>query len=153
MSLTLINLNPLLDKLSKKNKQVFLLSNFNITLLNYNDHHPTNEFLDSLVSDSFLPYVLQPTRLTSHSKTLIDNIFANVISYQVIFGNITATVSDHLPQFLFVPKVFSNPSCQKSNIYERDCSTFVQQNFVLDYFNKDWSDVLQLDQQRCESFH
>ena len=62
-------------------------------------------------------------------------------------GNITATISDHLPQFLFVPNVFSNPSCQKSNIYERDWSKFVQQNFVLDYFDKDWSDVLQLDQQ------
>ena len=149
MSLTLINLNPLLDKF----KQVFLLGNFHITLLNYNDHHPTNEFLDSLVSNSLLTYILQPTRLTSHSKTLSDNIFPNVISHQLIFGNITATISDHLPQLLFVPNVFSNPSCQKSNIYERDCSSFVQQNFVLDYFNKDWSDVLQLDQQRCESFH
>ena len=39
------------------------------------------------------------------------------------------------------------PSCQKSNFYERDWSKFVQQNLVLDYFNKDWSDVLQFDQQ------
>ena len=140
-------LNPILDKSSKENKQVFLLGDFNIDLLNYNDHQPTNEFLDSLTSNSFLPYILQPTRLTSHSKTLIDNIFSNVISHEVTSGNITATISDHLPQFLFVPNVFSNPSCQKSNIYERDWSKFVQQNFVLDYFDKDWSDVLQLDQQ------
>ena len=42
------NLNPLLDKLSKENKQVFLLGDFNINLLNYNDHQPTDEFLDSL---------------------------------------------------------------------------------------------------------
>ena len=92
-------LNPVLDKLSKESKQVFLLGDFNIDLLNYNDHQPTNEFLDSLASNSFLPYILQPTRLTSHSKTLIDNIFSNVISYEVISGNITATISDHLPQF------------------------------------------------------
>ena len=136
-----------MTKLSKENKQVFFLGDFSIDLLNYNDHQPTNEFLDSLASNSFLPYILQPTRLTSHSKTLIDNIFSNVISYEVISGNITATISDHLPQFLFVPNVFSNPSCQKSNIYERDWSKFVQQNFVLDYFDKDWSDVCQLDQQ------
>ena len=55
-------------------------------------------------------------------------------------------MSDHLPQFLLVPDVLSNPSCQKSNIYERDWSKFIQQNFVLDYFDKDWSDVFQLDQ-------
>ena len=131
------NLNPLLDKLSRESKQVFLIGDFNINLLKYNEHQPTNEFLVSLVSNSFLPYIIQPTRLTSDSKILIDNIFPNVISHEVISGNITATISDHLPQFLFVPNVFSNPSCQKSNIYERDWSKFVQQNFVLDYFDKD----------------
>ena len=73
------HLNTLLDKLSKENKQVFLLGDFNINLLNYNDHQPTNEFLDSLASNSFIPYILQPTRITSHSKTLTDNIFSNII--------------------------------------------------------------------------
>ena len=141
------NLNPLLDKLSKENKRVFLLGDFNINLLNYNDHQPTDEFLDSLASNSFLPCFLQPTRLTSHSKTLIDNILSNVTSHEVISGNITATISDDLPQFLFFPNVLSNPSYQKSNIYEGDWSNFVQEKLVLDYFDKDWSDVLQLDQQ------
>ena len=145
MDVTDVNLNPLLDKLFKENKQVFLLGDFNINLLNFNDHQPTDEVLDSLVSNSFIPYILQPTRLTSHSKTLIDNIIYNVISHEVISGNITATISDHLPQFLLVPDVLSNPSCQKSNIYERDWSKFVEQNFVLDYFDTDWSNVLQLD--------
>ena len=37
--------------------------------------------------------------------------------------------------------------CQKSNIYERDWSKLIQTDFILDYFVKDWSDVLQLDQQ------
>ena len=60
-------LDTLLDKLSKQNKQVFLLGDFNINLLNYNDHQPTNEYLDSLSSNSFIPYILQPTRITSHS--------------------------------------------------------------------------------------
>ena len=54
-------LNDLLDKVSKEQKSVFLLGDFNINLLNYNDHNPTNEFLDSLASNSFVPYILQPT--------------------------------------------------------------------------------------------
>ena len=87
-----------------------------MNLLNYNDHQPTNEFLDSLTSNSFLRYILQPTRLTSHSKTLIDNIFSNVISYEVISGNITATISDHLPQFfLFLMYFQTHPA--KSQIF------------------------------------
>ena len=46
-----MDLNPFLDKLSKENDQVFLLGDFDINLLKDNDHHPTNEFLDSLVSN------------------------------------------------------------------------------------------------------
>ena len=84
---------------------------------------------------------------TSHSKTLIDNIFSNFISPEIISGNITATISDHLPQFSFVPNILSNPSTQKSNYYERDWSKFKQENFILDYFDKDWADLLQIDQQ------
>ena len=131
----------------KERKQVFLLGDFNINLLNYNDHQPTNDFLDSLASNSFIPYILHPTRITSHSKTLIDNIFSNYISHEIISGNITATISDHLPQFSFVRNMLSNPSTQKSNFYERDCSKFKQENFILDYFDEDLVDLLQLDQQ------
>ena len=141
------DLTTLLDRLSKENKQVFLLGDYNINLLNYNDHQPTNEFLDSLPSNSFISYTLQPTRITSYSKTLIDNILSNIISNEVISSNRTATISDHLPQFSFAPNVLSKTSGQKSNIYERDWSKFIQADFVLDYFDKDCSDVLQLDQQ------
>ena len=65
----------------------------------------------------------------------------------MIFGNINTTISDHLPQCLFAPNVLSKNSCQKSNTYERDWPKFIQTYFVLDYFDKDWPDVLQLDQQ------
>ena len=69
------------------------------------------------------------------------------ISPDITFGNITATLSDHLPQFSFIPNILSNPSTQKSNYYERDWSEFKQENFILDYFDKDWDDLLQIDQQ------
>ena len=39
-------INQLLDKILKE-QQIFLLGDFNINLLNYNEHQPTNEFLDS----------------------------------------------------------------------------------------------------------
>ena len=79
-------LNTFPDKLSKESKQVFLLGDFKINLLNYNDHQPTNKYLDSLSSNSFIPYILQSTRITSHSETLIDYIFSNTISHETISG-------------------------------------------------------------------
>ena len=140
-------LNKLLNKVPKERKSVFLPGDFNANFLNYNNHNLTNEFLDSLTSNSFFPYVLQPTRLTSHSKTLIDNIFSNIISPEAISGNLTATISDHLPQFMIVPNVFSNPPSNKANIFERDWSNFDQENFILDYFSIDWDVALKLDEQ------
>ena len=144
------NLNQMLEKVSKEQKQTFLLGDFNINLLNYNVHHPTNDFLDSLASNSIIPYILQPARLTNHSKTHIDNIFSNILSCEIVSGNLTATISDHLPQFLFAPNILSNSSYNKSNIFERDWSKFNKENFILDYFEKNWSDILQLDQQNVD---
>ena len=68
-------LNKLLDNISKEQKSVFLLGDFNVNILNYNE---LNEFLDSLASNSFIILILQPTRITSHSNTLIDDIFSDV---------------------------------------------------------------------------
>ena len=144
------HLNQMLEKVSNEQKQIFLPGDFNINLFNYNIHQPTNDFLDSLASNSIIPYILQPTRLTSHLKTLIDNIFSNILSSEIISGNLTATISDHLPQFLFAPNILSNPSYNRSNIFERDWSKFNKENFILDYFEKTWSDVLQLDQQNVD---
>ena len=61
-------------------KTVFLLGDFNIDLLEYEKYNPTNGFLGSFSSNMFLPYVLLPTRMSSNSKTLIDNISSNFIS-------------------------------------------------------------------------
>ena len=47
-------LNSLYEKISKEQKSVFLLGDFNINVVNYNVHNPTDEFLDSLASNSFL---------------------------------------------------------------------------------------------------
>ena len=48
-------INKLFDKLSKENKSIFLLGDFNINFLNYEIHPPTNEFLDSHSSITFSP--------------------------------------------------------------------------------------------------
>ena len=144
-------LNKLLENISKEQKSVYLLGDFNVNLLNYNEHNQTNEFLDSLASNSFIPLILQPTRITSHSNTLIDNIFSNVIELDIISGNLTATISDHLPQFAIIPNIFSNISGNKYNIYERDWSKFDRENFILDYFSVDWEDLLKIDKLNADN--
>ena len=47
--------NQLFDKILKEQKQYFFLGDFNINLLNYNEHQPINESPDSLGSSSIIP--------------------------------------------------------------------------------------------------
>ena len=109
-------INSLLDKLSEENKNIFHLGDFNIDILNYDQHSLTNEFLDSCASHMLLPHIVQPARIKNNPKTLIDNIYSNVTPNK-ISGNITATISDHLPQFLITPDIFSHPPSTKLNIF------------------------------------
>ena len=69
--------NELLSKISKENKICYLMGDFNLNLMNHQSHSATGEFLDALYSNMFFPLITRPTRLTSHSATLIDNIFVN----------------------------------------------------------------------------
>ena len=75
-------LNKLLENISKEQKSIFLLGDFNVNLLNYNEHNQTNEFLDSLASNSFIPLILQPTRITSYCIILLEMIYFQVLLIQ-----------------------------------------------------------------------
>ena len=59
--------------------------------------------------------------------------------------NLTATISDYLPQFSIIPHIFGDIPGNKSNIYERDWSKFDRENFILDYFSVEWEDLLKID--------
>ena len=70
-----------------------------LELLNTDLHSATNEFINALFSHFLYPLISRPTRLTSYSATLIDNIFNNNISALCDNGLIVNDLSDHLPIF------------------------------------------------------
>ena len=84
-------------------KCCYLLGDYNINLLNYDQHVPTGEFVDMLSSNGFLPLITRPTRVTPTSATLtcIDNIFTNNIAdvSHCMQGLLVTDVSDHYPIF------------------------------------------------------
>ena len=92
----------------------------------------------------YLPYILHPTRVTSDSQTITDNIFSNCVSKEAVCGNLTSTISDHLPQVLFIPSMFSHNPVTKSNIFERSWKNSNKAEFVMDYSDKDWSNIVNL---------
>ena len=103
-----LTLNPTLSHLTGENKNIFLMGDSNINLLNCENNPESNDFLQMLNSYFFLSYILQPTRITEISATLIDDIFANSHSIDAISGNLVLKMSDHLPQFLIVDNIKVN---------------------------------------------
>ena len=87
------------------------------------------------------------TRVTGHPQTIIENIFSNYISEEgeeeeAVFSNLACTRSDNLPQVLLILSMFLNNAAMKSNILERSWTNFNQAEFVMNYFDKDWSNIL-----------
>ena len=104
-------------------------------------------YLDIMTSNMLVPHIIHPTRITPHTKTLIDNIFSNLPNFsQGKSGNITLSISDHLAQFLIIPLETGDIIPQK-DYYKRDTKNFDRENFLLDLLSIDWDEVLKLELQ------
>ena len=99
-------MNMIMSKVMNEQKECLLLGDFNIDLLRYNQHNITNDFLNTMFSHSFLPTINQPTRITSHTATSIDNIFSNCLAQNdhTVSGILFADISDHLQVFTLIPQ-------------------------------------------------
>ena len=81
------------------NKDSYLVGDFNIDLMKCNSVNASQEFIELLMSASFVPMISKPTRVTELSATLIDNIFTNKIPPPESAGIILSDISDHYPIF------------------------------------------------------
>ena len=92
------------QKINKEKKECYLSGDFNIDLLKYESSNKHSTFLNTLTSSGFLPHILQPTRITEDTATIIDNIYANKFTNNSTSGNILIQMADHLAQFLIINK-------------------------------------------------
>ena len=131
-------LNFVTDKVNKETKYCTMQGDFNLDLLKIDSHTMADNFLNIMGSNFFQPYILQPTRITDHSATLIDNIFFNSIEHFTISGNIVYDLTDHLANFLIFDKFSSLPS--SIPLYKRDYSKLDQQVLLNEIKLVDWQD-------------
>ena len=90
-----------------------------------------------------LPVITLPTKISLKKHTVIDNIFTNQIHPGMISGNLSISISDHLPSFFIMPYDNQNHIRKKQNIYTRNTKQFNRVNFILDYLDIDWDAILQ----------
>lgn len=147
MSLSEFNsdfLSPLLDKVTLENKTIVLLGDFNVNLLNMNTNNNISNFLDIMGNNLILPQIILPTRITTESKTLIDNIFITPSKFKMVSGNLTSGISDHLPQFLIL-KNLKISDFKNYHSEARNWKNFDQLNFIKDFKTINWDTILHLE--------
>ena len=133
--------NKILSIISKDNKQCYIMGDFNLDLLHCDHHAYTQEFIDSLFSHMFIPLINKPTRLTSHSATLIDNIFTNCFTQNIVNGIILNDLSDHLPVFALSSTKFEKPN-NETTYYTRDYNDLNIIKFQTKLSQVEWTRVL-----------
>ena len=139
-----IYLNDLLEKLSHENKKIILMGDFDIDLLKYDTHGDSSDFLDAMYASFLLPYINTPSRVTPHSKTLIDKIFSNTIEDSYISENLVTTISDHYGQFLLMKNLNNKKNITKTEVYHQDFQNINEKRLENDLQNTSWDDVLEV---------
>lgn len=93
---------------SNGNKTNIVCGDFNVDLLNPGGHKKTTEFINAFYNSTLFPVIAKPTRITTVSATLIDNIFSNDVG-KIDGGILITDISDHLPVFACFQNVFKPP--------------------------------------------
>ena len=104
---TYINkLQDSIGKISKEHKNVIILGDFNYNLLKYSHDPKVKQFADTMFENSLQPVINKPTRAVNNQKpSLVDNFFTNVIDKEIISGNFTSKISDHMPNFMIMKNI------------------------------------------------
>jgi hypothetical protein len=140
MSLFNENYCKVLDKLSCAKSKCYIAGDFNINLLNYDRHFETENFLNNTFSHFFFPLISRPTRFSSNSSTLIDNIFTNHPVNASNAGIIISDLSDHLPVFYILDKkLYSKKNKYVFTEYRELNKPANIRNFTNKLLQHDWS--------------
>ena len=108
--------------------------------MNCDSDKNTCDFLELILSFSFLPRIVKPTRITPRSQILIDSIFFNEIQANIIVGNITTDISDHLTQFVAMPGDW-HTEISTEDIYRRNYKNLNPDNFKDEFGRINWGNL------------
>ena len=89
---------------------------------------------------NFTPQITLPTRITEKTGTLTGNISVNSQAQKYNSGNITTSISDHLPQFIIIENGKEDkPANKTAKRTYRDYKNFDIESFKIDLQGIDWT--------------
>ena len=98
-----IELDEILTRLQHSKCEALITGDFNLDLLKIKIKTSTNDFLDTFISNGFLPKITLPTRMGTNNKgSLIDNVFVKLSNNfsSCTSGILRNNMSDHYPYFV-----------------------------------------------------
>ena len=99
-----------------------------------------------LYANSLFPFITKPTRITSETATIIDNIYTNDFSHQLQNhqGMSYSEISDHYPIFHF-RRTISDVNDKHAYLMKRQMKQSNVDDFVTSCSNIDWTCVTSLE--------
>ena len=134
----------LLSMIKCESNYVYIMGDFNINLLNIDNHPASSEFLETMFSYSFIPLINKPTRVRETSATIIDNIFCNNLDRGIVKSGLFYTdITDHFPVFC----LYYGCHIPKHDLYisKRIYNDKNIQTFHNTLEQADWSEITQCD--------
>lgn len=129
-----------------ENKECIILGDHNLDLIKFRNHVATNDFLNLMISEGFLPAITKPTRITDTSSTLIDHIFVNVKSSskwsKLKPAIVINDVADHLGTLMLLSREkHTQDNCSKNKTRRKINKTTIAafRNLIM---NTDFADVM-----------
>ena len=129
-------MNKVLCILNKENKEIYVAGDFNTDLLKIDSVSTYQDFYNSITSYGFLPQIINPTRVTESSATVIDNIYLNSFQHNTLSGNLLISISEHFSQFVSVDR--KKVDNKKTKMSQRDFVNFDPNRFRDDISIQNW---------------
>ena len=133
-------LNEILTNIKDKNyNEIFIFGDFNMNLLQNNDHN-IQDLINLMYSYSLFPLITLATRVTATSATLIDHIWSTNVENIVSNYVIKTDISDHFPivSLFNCNAISSHPTYIKKRSFTQNAL----EEFSTCLSSTNWSDVL-----------
>ena len=113
----------ILSKREITNKELVLVGDFNINVLDFNESKMVQNFVNLMFRHGLISTINKPTRVTRNTATAIDHIIINsVINAEFKTGTIKTDISNHFPIFFIFKCVVDSTEVREEFIYKRNYS-------------------------------
>ncbi len=135
------DLSRCLNIISSENKHCYVSGDFNLDILKYDTESKINNFLTNFYDHNMFPLIDRPTRISTHSATILDNIFTNVFDKKIKSGVCVSDITDHYPIFQITNSISVKYNFHKS-VRSRSFSQSNIRSFVNQVQLTNWDSIL-----------